>query len=405
MISTSKIIELTGKNTNRFKKIKLPNSDVFSQPTYFDVKKVELDYQRKLQESLESQSPFNEIINGQKNSLQDTYQSMEKVNENQQNEKEKRYLDQPDIDYESFIQFSENEKMKVPAILCNVFGNTLDSNHCYLYGHKNPDSFYKTILHLKEPDFIIKNKYEANQSILRIKKEVAFDFKNYWKNFKYNFITFEKSVTQDKTISNLLNKESYVDPIIIQSFCNYIKGNILVFNIVDKTFQMYYHQWETSNYQDADYETYLIIDYKGSYLPCLYVDNKHLFTQYHIDNIIKQYEWSNKNMYTQFKNTKKLVKKEDITDNIITTETTEENTNFELDVSILKSPADTNVEVEVEVDVKDTKVELTNVKDYKLKDLQQLAENNGISIKKEGAQGKMKNKTKQELYDELRELS
>ena len=405
MISTSKIIELTGKNTNRFKKIKLPNSDVFSQPTYFDVKKVELDYQRKLQESLESHSPFNEIINGQKNSLQDTYQSMEKVNENQQNEKEKRYLDQPDIDYESFIQFSENEKMKIPAILCNVFGNTLDSNHCYLYGHKNPDSFYKTILHLKEPDFIIKNKYEANQSILRIKKEVAFDFKNYWNKFKYNFITFEKSMTQDKTISNLLNKESYVDPVIIQSFCNYIKGNILVFNIVDKTFQMYYHRWETSNYQDADYETYLIIDYKGSYLPCLYVDNKHLFTQYHIDNIIKQYEWSNKNMYTQFKNTKKLVKKEDITDNIITTETTKENTNFELDVSIEKSTADTNVEVEVEVDVKDTKVELTNVKDYKLKDLQQLAENNGISIKKEGAQGKMKNKTKQELYDVLSALS
>ena len=399
MISTSKIIELTGKNTNRFKKIKLPNSDVFSQPTYFDVKKVELDYQRKLQESLESQSPFNEIINGQKNSLQDTYQSMEKVNENQQNEKEKRYLDQPDIDYESFIQFSENEKMKVPAILCNVFGNTLDSNHCYLYGHKNPDSFYKTILHLKEPDFIIKNKYEANQSILRIKKEVAFDFKNYWKNFKYNFITFEKSVTQDKTISNLLNKESYVDPIIIQSFCNYIKSNILVFNIVDKTFQMYYHRWETSNYQDADYETYLIIDYKGSYLPCLYVDTKHLFTQYHIDNIIKQYEWSNKNMYTQFKNTKTLVKKEHITDNIITPDETEENTNFELDVSIEKSPVDTNVEVE------DTKVELTNIKDYKLKDLQQLAENKGISIKKEGAQGKMKNKTKQELYDELCALS
>ena len=392
MISTSKIIELTGKNTNRFKKIKLPNSKQFSQLTYFDVKKIELDYQRKLQESLDAQSPFNEIINGQKNSLQDTYQSMEKVNENQQNEKEKRYLDQPDIDYESFIQFSENEKMKVPAILCNVFGNTLDSNHCYLYGHKNPDSFYKTILHLKEPDFIIKNKYEANQSILRIKKEIAFDFKNSWKKFKYNFITFEKSVTQDKTISNLLNKESYVDPVIIQSFCNYIKSNILVFNIIDKTFQMYYHQWETSNYKDADYQTYLIIDYKGSYLPCLYVDNKHLFTQYHIDNIIKQYEWTNKNMYTQFKNTKKLVKQEEISDNIINPVIVDESTNFELHVSI----KETNNE---------TKVELTNIKDYKLKDLQQLAESNGISIKKEGSQGKMKNKTKQELYDELDTVS
>lgn len=395
MISTSKIIELTGKNTNRFKKIKLPNSKLFSQLTYFDDKKIELDHQRKLQESLESHSPFNEIINGQKNSLQDTYQSMEKVNENQQNEKEKRYLDQPDIDYESFIQFSENEKMKVPAILCNVFGNTLDTNHCYLYGHKNPDSFYKSILHLKAPDFIIKNKYEANQSILRIKKEVAFDFKNYWKNFKYNFITFEKTITLDKTISNLLNKESYVDSIIIQSFCNYIKSNILIFNIVDKTFQMYYDQWETSKYQDADYQTYLIIEYKGSYLPCLYVDNKHLFTQYHIDNIIKQYEWTNKNMYTQFKNTKKLIKQDDICDNIcdniINPLVHNENTNFELQVSITETHIKNNVE-------------LTNIKDYKLKDLQHLAESNEINIKKEGVQGKMKNKTKQEIYDELDSL-
>ena len=130
MISRSKIIELTGKNTNRFKKIKLPNSLIFSQPTYFDIKKKELSYQRKLQENLESHSPFNQIVNGQKNSLQDAYQSMEKVNENQQNEKEKRYLDQPDIDYESFIQFSENEKMKIPSILCNVFGNTLNTDQC-----------------------------------------------------------------------------------------------------------------------------------------------------------------------------------------------------------------------------------------------------------------------------------
>ena len=108
MISRSRIIELTSKNTNRFKKIKLPNSSTFSQPTYYDIKKIELTYQKKLQEKLESHSPFNEIVSGQKNSLQDTYQSMEKVNENQQDEKNKRYLDQPDIDYESYIQFSEN---------------------------------------------------------------------------------------------------------------------------------------------------------------------------------------------------------------------------------------------------------------------------------------------------------
>lgn len=392
MISRSKIIELTGKNTNRFKKIKLPNSSIFSQPTYFDIKKIELSYQSKLQENLESHSPFNQIVNGQKNSLQDAYQSMEKVNENQQNEKEKRYLDQPDIDYESFIQFSENEKMKIPSILCNVFGNTLNTDQCYLYGHKNPDSFYKSILHLKEPDFIIKNKYEVNQSILCIKKEVAFDFRNYWKTYKYNFISFEKSVSQDKTINNLLNKESYVDDIIIQAFCNYIKNNIMVFNIVNKTFQIYYHQWETSNYQNADYESYLIIDYKGNYLPCIYVNNKHLYNQYHIDNIIKQYEWTNKNIYTNFKNTKKVMKNNDISDNIITTDINKENINFELDITIQEQT--NNKE-------NSTVIQLTNIKDYKLKDLQELAEKNGLSIKKEGAQGKMKNKTKQELYHEL----
>lgn len=392
MISRSKIIELTGKNTNRFKQIKLPNSTIFSQPTYFDVKEKELKYQKQLQDDLTNQSPFNQVVNGQKNSLQDTYQSMEKINENQQNQKEKRYLDQPDIDYESYIQFNENEKMKIPAILCNVFGNTLNTEQCYLYGHKNPDSFYKTILHLKEPDFIIKNKYEVNQNILRVKKEVAFDFRNYWKTYKYNFISFEKTVSQDKTISNLLNKESYVDSIIIQAFCNYMKSNIMIFNIVDKTFQIYYHQWETNNYQNSDYETYLIIDYKGSYLPCLYIDNKHLYNQYHINNIIKQYEWSNKHIYTNFLTTKKVMKQEDVNDNVIVIENKEENTNFELDVNIQTQPNNEDIP---------SNIRLTNIKDYKLKDLQELAENNGLTIKKEGAQGKMKNKTKQELYDEL----
>ena len=75
------------------------------------------------------------------------------------------------------------------------------------------------------------------------------------------------------------------------------------------------------------------------------------------------------------------MKNTDITDNIIVNENTEENTNYELDVSIQDQPNNEQTT---------TTIQLTNIKDYKLKDLQQLAENNGLTIKKEGAQGKRK---------------
>ena len=71
------------------------------------------------------------------------------------------------IDYETYLNYAENEKIRLPELLNNIFSSTSNSefntlskdyhnDNIFLYGNKNPESFFKSILILTKPEFITK---------------------------------------------------------------------------------------------------------------------------------------------------------------------------------------------------------------------------------------------------------
>ena len=70
------------------------------------------------------------------------------------------------IPSKSLIIYNENEIAQLPESLLqlfNYFDPCINFNLLYLYGVKNPESFYKSFLFLYNVDFIIKNNTEKKK--------------------------------------------------------------------------------------------------------------------------------------------------------------------------------------------------------------------------------------------------
>ena len=68
----------------------------------------------------------------------------------------------------------------MPEIILEVFKQAkLDNSDWYIYGLKNPESFYKSFLLLSKLDFIIKNKTEKKNDVATFKREMALQYETF----------------------------------------------------------------------------------------------------------------------------------------------------------------------------------------------------------------------------------
>jgi hypothetical protein len=89
------------------------------------------------------------------------------------------------IPHKSLIVYNENEIAQLPESilqLFNYFDPIVNVNLLYLYGVKNPDSFYKSFLFLYKVDFIIKNNTEKKNEVATFKREMAIHYETFYKN-------------------------------------------------------------------------------------------------------------------------------------------------------------------------------------------------------------------------------
>jgi hypothetical protein len=302
-----------------------------------------------------------------------------------------------------------------------------------LYGNKNPESYFKSMLVLGAPDFMIKSKYERTADICRVKKEVAFAVQNLFHTNKYNLLgngnAGRLGFNRDKMVKNLLNLENYVDAPTFQVCADFMKKNTIIFDIAKKCFQLYitgpFDKLLTgsvdlvSHMRTLDWN--MIIMYNNAYLPVFCVDTHHLFKgEYIINKLMTEYEWLNPELYVNAKCRAGLSIESDNATPIVYTgieSSTQSNAtgvsgtqiepNTALSVSVevneplVTTPKKGPVEVMPNATHKLTLADLKPCASYLLTELQNMAEADNIPIKKAGAKGAFKNKTKQELYDEL----
>ena len=305
MISRDKLISLL--SNSKFKKIDLPNNIKYTQLSFFDTKKKEYDDIISNFKILNTKSNVLDVVSNNKEDLSNYYDnvlnSTDDINNTSNNYKNK-------INYDTYLNYSENDKVILPEILSTIFNDnsindTYKDDKIFLYGVKNPESYYKTILLLTNIEFIVKNKYESNQALLTFKKKIAYALQSYYDDNNFKLFP-EKYFNPQKAVKNILNKENYVDIGIHQYICMHLKKNILIFNLQEKTFQ--YFSYKLNNQIEiVNNDCYLLINNNGVYLPCMNTNKKHLFNKEIINYIKNKYSWENYDMYLKFDESKLVI--------------------------------------------------------------------------------------------------
>ena len=264
------------------------NNNKYIQKTAIEIRKDELSF---LNTNLEHLNEANYTMDSE-------YEKLNKENENIKHNVEHlktnntKINNQDIIPNKSLIIYNENEIAQLPEIILNLFNYfdpVIDINLLYIYGIKNPESFYKSFLLLYKFDFIIKNNIEKKNEVATFKREMAVQYETFYKTLNYRKFKFSRN----DMVSNLTNHDNYTDYDVFQYIADYTKTNFIILDIITE-------KYIDVNYNDNDIipniignnDKYLIIIKYSSntYLPLMNSTGNHYLPSKILVYINKNYE-------------------------------------------------------------------------------------------------------------------
>jgi len=289
MISIDKIIQHLQqcKDTS----ITIPKSNIskYVQKTAIDIRKDELSLLNtnfeKLNEANYTMDSEFDKLNKETEDIKHTIEDLHKSNTKET------------IPNKSLIIYNENEIANLPEIIITLINNYnnsendfLDIDKIYLYGIKNPDSFYKSFLLLSKVDFIIKNKIDKKNDVATFKREMAVQYESFYKLLNYRKLKFSRN----NMVTNLTNCDNYNDYDIFQYISDYTKNNFIILDIIeDKYIDINYNENNLiENLINNDKDKYfIIIKYSANtFLPLMNNSGNHYFNPTILNYIKKTYE-------------------------------------------------------------------------------------------------------------------
>ena len=323
MISIDKIIQQLQQCKDTAIILPQKNTHKYIQKTAIEIRKDEL---------LLLNTNF-EHLNEANFTMDSEYDKLNKENETikQSIENVPKTFNQEIIPHKSLIIYNENETAQLPETLLklfNYFDPIINVNLLYLYGVKNPESFYKSFLLLTKVDFIIKNNTEKKNEVATFKREMAVQYETFYKTLNYRKFKFSRN----NMVSNLTNIDNYVDYDLYQYIADYTKYNFIILDIInEKYIDIYYNQHDlTPNHSNSHDNSnsnsnsnsnfIIIIKYSANtFLPLMQSNGCHTFDPKILQYISKTYE---RLIFTKYKEPKD-VSSTDTTDTTDITDTTD----------------------------------------------------------------------------------
>jgi hypothetical protein len=444
-------------SNSKFKKIQLPTSSKFSQFDCYENKRREMELLVAGIKSLNEMTDIGEALNSESilDELANQYgaHTLKVADPGSVLGSEK--LATATIDYDTYLNYQENELVAAPPAIMDIVNGIAPTQRVFLYGLKNPESFYKAVLVASRPDFITKTKQNRTNDIFTFKREIGISVRDPARAKEYLRMT-DPAFNPDTISGNLVDKETYVDDALAQATCDFVGRSLLVFDLVGKTFKTYRTGfWMGDKLGDA----YMLIMYQGAYLPLIHVDTKNLLNGDALaTRLVTQFEHTNREQYKfrdleimngtnrlaagvangskvrsalndpYFDPAKMVTKSElsfdDIQSKVL--QATKEASKAKEDRKTTKGksakpadtqPVDTNTtigehstttdapvgQVTQSLNVTQVSSQVTNenLKSVKLPELQEIATGLGIDIMTEGAAGKPKKKTKEQLVTDI----
>lgn len=310
MISIEKIIQQLQQCRDTSITLPQSNNCKYIQKTAIDIRKDELEL---LNTNFEQLNEANYTMDSEFEKLNKENETIKHTTEHLQKNNIKET-----IQAKSLIIYNENEATNIPEILLNLINeynkyenknsenNFLDSENIYIYGFKNPDSFYKSFLLLSKVDFIIKNKVDQKNEVATFKREMAVQYETFYKTLNYRKLKFSRN----NMVSNLTNTDNYNDYDIFQYISDYTKNNFIILDIItEKYIDIKYSENTIINNDNTNNSInrnntnyFIIIKYSNNtYLPLMNNSGEHYFNGNILNYIIKTYE---RLVFSKFKEAK-----------------------------------------------------------------------------------------------------
>jgi len=255
----------------------------------------------------------------------------------------------------------ENQVRDIPPILNPIFKN---HKKLYLMGVPGKNSFIHSILNVMETDFILKGNIQKEKSLDEFRNNIVYNLDDLYKKFNYKTKRFKKAVLRE----NILSSRVALLPQTINLVADYF-GICLV--IIDTETHLY----SLGNDYKNDGKFVVMLRKNSYYQPILNTEGNHCFE----DNILEELD--------------RVLKPE------IEIDKFSSNTKIESGNDLSKEPITEQIKEPITEQIKEPIKELGKEKDYKIVDLQKIAESLGISIFE--SDGKKK-KLKKIIYEEIK---
>jgi hypothetical protein len=207
----------------------------------------------------------------------------------------------------SLVLISENSTIELPETVLDIFGLAgICQEDYYIYGVRNPDSFYNSLLLQLKNSFILGKKNDKRNDVSTFKNEIVIKFDAFYKQLKYK--TY--GIVRTKFLNSILNQDNYVNYDVLLYLADYLQINLLVIDIIDMKYcNINYEKTQLSNFnqdivskQNIDFDNYnldhdndkclTIIKYENdTYLPIMCKTGNH-FINSSIIQLLKDKEWS-----------------------------------------------------------------------------------------------------------------
>ena len=283
MISIDKLVQQLQQCKDTSIKLPSTNESIFIQKTAVEIRKYELEM---LNNNFKQLNEANYTMDSEL--IQQSIVPNASSNTAFSNTDKKDYI-QETIPSKSLIIYMENETANIPEILLKLLPYYFKENEWYIYGVKNPESFYKSFLLLYKVDFIIKNKTEKKNDVATFKREMAMQYENFYKVLNYRKLHFPRN----EMVHNLTSVDNYTEFDMFQFIADYSKINFIILDIITEKYIDVLYTDNTlntsfsSNIKNNEYV--IIIKYAAStYLPLMNSNGIHGFNATSIISIISK---------------------------------------------------------------------------------------------------------------------
>ena len=273
MISIDKLIQQLQQCKDTSVTLPKMNDTLFTQKTAIEIRKTELEL---------LDTNFTKL-NEANYTIEYKVEEPEKIQSTIEKSHYTKETKDTNIPNKSLIIYSENNTCNIPEIIINLFSsNIFKISEWYIYGVKNPESFYKSFLLLFKTDFIIKNKTETKNEVTTFKREMAIQYETFYKKLNYRKLHFPRN----DMINNLTNTDNYTEYDLLQYISDYNKVNYIILDIINEKYIDIKYISDTDN---TDY--FIIIKYaSNTYLPLMNSNGNHYFNIKILDIISKNFE-------------------------------------------------------------------------------------------------------------------